>query len=60
MGACMPGRPPHGCRVPAPSSPLAAAQSTNLPSWMLLFRWCFVSHTALMSPLRVTGSRRWV
>jgi len=38
--------PTQGCRVPPPSSSssLPAAQTTNLPSWMLLFCWRFVSH----------------
>lgn len=36
--------PTQGCRVPPPSSPLLAAQSSNLPSRLLLFCWCFVSH----------------
>lgn len=50
MGVCMLGtapapRHPHkGCRVPPPSSPLPAAQGTNLPSRMLLFCCRLVSH----------------
>lgn len=44
--------PTQGCRVPPPSSPLLAAQSSNLPSRLLLFCWRFVSHIA-----GVTSSR---
>ena len=48
--------PMQGCRVPPPSSPLSAAQSTNLPSWMLLFCWRFVSHITDVTSLRHRSS----
>lgn len=43
-GTAPTSRYPHRLQGPPPPCPLPAAQSTNLPSWVLLFHWCFVSH----------------